>query len=142
MFLLCSRGGNLSDSAGTLFGNCFSRMSRAIYELTSIPLVKLAVDFLSNSFGYFLIAESHRNTFRFTPMMSIVIGVVSALLIVALVVILVLRLQCTQNGGRRKRQKNGVVGSGSGEHRGSLSGPSDKGGKIKLNFICTCILDS
>lgn len=64
-------------------------------------------------------------------MMSVVIGVISALLIVALVVILVLRVQCTHNDGRRKRHKNGVVTSGSNEHRGSMSGPtlSDKGGK-------------
>lgn len=64
-------------------------------------------------------------------MMSVVIGVVSALLIVALVVILVLRLQCTQNEGRRKRHKNGVVTGATAEHRGSISGPtlSDKAGK-------------
>lgn len=69
--------------------------------------------------------------FRFTPMLSVVIGVVAALLIVALVVILVLRLQCTQNEGRRKRHKNGVVSGATSEHRGSTSGPtlSDKGGK-------------
>ncbi|XP_065168028.1 nephrin isoform X3 [Atheta coriaria] len=74
--------------------------------------------------------ESHKAGFKFTPMMSVLIGIVSALFIVSLVVVLVLRLQCTQNEGRRKRHKNGVVTSGSGEHRGSTSGPtlSDKGG--------------
>lgn len=64
--------------------------------------------------------------------MSVVIGVVSALLIVALVVTLVLHLQCTQNEGRRKRHKNGVVTGATTEHRGSTSGPtlSDKAGKF------------
>ncbi|XP_044729672.1 protein turtle-like [Chrysoperla carnea] len=48
-----------------------------------------------------------RNGFRFTPMMSVLIGVISALLIVALVVIIVLRFQCTQtaDGRRNKRHK-------------------------------------
>lgn len=76
--------------------------------------------------------------FRFTPMMSVLIGVVSALLIVALVVILVLRLQCTRNDGRRKRNKNTNVNGGSSEHRGSISGPtlSDKGGKYnKIKYV-------
>lgn len=64
--------------------------------------------------------------------MSIIIGVVSALLIVLLVVILVLRLQCTQGGDhRRKQHKNITVTGASLEHRGSGSGAtlSDKAGK-------------
>ncbi|XP_066262553.1 nephrin-like isoform X2 [Euwallacea similis] len=78
--------------------------------------------------------DSHRSPFRFTPLMSIIIGVVSALLIVFLVVILVLRLQCTQGGDHRRKQqqrhKNATVTGGSLEHRGSGSGAtlSDKGG--------------
>lgn len=81
---------------------------------------------------FYFSLENHRSGFRFTPMMSVVIGVVSALLIVALVVILVLRLQCTQNEGRRKRHKNGIVTGATAEHRGSTSGPtlSDKAGKL------------
>ncbi|KAL1513584.1 hypothetical protein ABEB36_002979 [Hypothenemus hampei] len=78
--------------------------------------------------------ELHRSPFRFTPLMSVIIGIVSALLIVLLVVILVLRLQCTQGGEPRgkqqQRQKNSTVTVGSLEHRGSGSGAtlSDKGG--------------
>ncbi|KAH1007811.1 hypothetical protein HUJ04_005004 [Dendroctonus ponderosae] len=78
--------------------------------------------------------DSQRSPFRFTPLMSVIIGVVSALLIVLLVVILVLRLQCTQEGEHRRKQqqrhKNAVVTGGSLEHRGSGSGAtlSDKGG--------------
>ncbi|XP_022907185.1 neural cell adhesion molecule 2-like [Onthophagus taurus] len=68
--------------------------------------------------------------FKFTPMTSVLIGIVSALIIVALVVIFVLRVQCNRNDGRRKRQKNGVVSTSNLEHRGSISGPtySDKTG--------------
>ncbi|KAK5647693.1 hypothetical protein RI129_002585 [Pyrocoelia pectoralis] len=66
--------------------------------------------------------DNTRSAFRFTPMTSVLIGVISALLIVALVIILVLRLQCTHNEGRRKRQKNVAAVSGSTEHRGSTSG--------------------
>ncbi|XP_063905692.1 nephrin isoform X2 [Zophobas morio] len=74
--------------------------------------------------------DNHRSGLRFTPMMSVLIGIVSALLIVGLVVIIVVRLQCTQNDDRRKRHKNAAVTAGSTEHRGSTSGPtlSDKGG--------------
>ncbi|CAG9766131.1 unnamed protein product [Ceutorhynchus assimilis] len=78
--------------------------------------------------------ESQRYPFRFTPLMSVIIGVVSALLIVLLVVILVLRLQCTQGDERRRKQqhrhKNAVVSGANMEHRGSGSGAtlSDKGG--------------
>lgn len=87
-------------------------------------------------------SDAQRTGFRFTPMMSVLIGVVSALLIVALVVILVLRLQCTHNDGRRKRHKNAVVAGGNLELGGSVSGPtlSDKGGKLFLDFrICLTI---
>lgn len=72
--------------------------------------------------------DNKRDTFRFTPMMSVLIGVVSALLIVALVVVVVLRLQCGRHDERRKRHKNGVVSTSTAEHRGSVSGPtlSDK----------------
>nr|XP_015837001.1 PREDICTED: nephrin isoform X2 [Tribolium castaneum] len=74
--------------------------------------------------------DNHRSAFRFTPMMSVLIGIVSALLIVGLVVILLVRLQCTQNDDRRKRHKNATATGGNLEHRGSTSGPtlSDKGG--------------
>lgn len=84
----------------------------------------------------FFSTENHHTGFRFTPMMSVVIGVISALLIVALVVILVLRLQCSHNDGRRKRHKNGVVSGNNSEHRGSISGPtlSDKAGNYALLF--------
>lgn len=63
-------------------------------------------------------------------MMSVLIGVVSALLIVALVVIVVLRVQCSQDD-RLKRHKNVASGVGSLEHRGSVCGPTlnDKGGE-------------
>ncbi|XP_044744412.1 nephrin-like isoform X1 [Coccinella septempunctata] len=68
-------------------------------------------------------------SFRFTPMMSVLIGVVSALLIVALVVIVVLRVQCSQDD-RIKHNKNVAPGVVSLEHRGSVCGPAlgDKGG--------------
>lgn len=61
--------------------------------------------------------------------MSVLVGVISALLIIALVVILVLRLQHSNNSERRKHNKS-INGNGC-DHRGSLSGPtlSDKGGK-------------
>nr|XP_023021733.1 hemicentin-1 [Leptinotarsa decemlineata] len=73
--------------------------------------------------------ENHRSGFRFTPMMSVLTGVLSALLIVALTVILVLRLQCTHNHNRRKGHKNMIAGANM-EHRGSASevALSDKGG--------------
>lgn len=65
---------------------------------------------------------------RFTPIMSVLVGVISALLIIALVVILVLRLQHGNNNGRRKHNKS--IGNNGCDHRGSISGPtlSDKGG--------------
>ncbi|XP_056646735.1 hemicentin-1-like [Diorhabda sublineata] len=77
--------------------------------------------------------SSRSGSFHFTPMMSILIGVVSALLIVALVVIMVLRMQCTHhNDIRLKGHKNIVVAVSRSnlEHRGSGSLPtlSDKGG--------------
>lgn len=89
--------------------------------------------------------DSQLAAFRFTPMMSVLVGVISALLIVALVVILVLRLQCTQNEGRRKRHKNAVVASGGSlEHRGSGSGAtlSDKGGESKYILQKYSVFDS
>ena len=87
---------------------------------------------------FVIFADNHRSGLRFTPMMSVLIGIVSALLIVGLVVIIVVRLQCTQNDDRRKRHKNAAVTAGSTEHRGSTSGPtlSDKGGMCELE-ICT-----
>lgn len=68
-------------------------------------------------------------------MMSVLIGVVSALLIVALVVVVVLRLQCGKHDERRKRHKNGVVSTSNTEHRGSISGPtlSDKTGRYSFS---------
>ncbi|XP_060532294.1 nephrin-like isoform X2 [Cylas formicarius] len=81
--------------------------------------------------------DSHRSSFRFTPLMSVIIGIVSALFIVALVVILVLRLQCSHHHGddrhirKQQRHKNAVVGGAPNmEQRGSGSGAtlSDKGG--------------
>lgn len=66
--------------------------------------------------------------------MSVLIGVMSALLIVALVAILVLRLQCTRGDNRRKRNKGAAVAAANSEQRGSISGPtlSDKGGNNLL----------
>ncbi|CAG9835037.1 unnamed protein product, partial [Diabrotica balteata] len=77
--------------------------------------------------------SSRSGSFHFTPMMSILIGVVSALLIVALVVIMVLRMQCSHhNEIRLKGHKNSAtaVSRSNLEHRGSGSLPtlSDKGG--------------
>ncbi|XP_046401604.1 hemicentin-1 [Ischnura elegans] len=57
--------------------------------------------------------ERPRPGFRFTPMMSVLVGVVSALFIVAVVVSVVLRFQCT---GRREG------GSGEGEEEGGEEG--------------------
>lgn len=69
-------------------------------------------------------------------MMSVLIGVASALVIVALVVVVVLRLQCGRHDERRKRHKNGVVSTSTTEHRGSVSGPtlSDKTGNLLLHL--------
>lgn len=53
----------------------------------------------------FPFADRPRGGFRFTPFMSVVIGIVSALFIVACVVAAALRLQCSRNQGRRKRLK-------------------------------------
>lgn len=63
--------------------------------------------------------------------MSVLVGVISALLIIALVVILVLRLQHGSNNERRKHNK--TINNSGCDHRGSVSGPtlSDKGGKHK-----------
>lgn len=70
-----------------------------------------------------------RHGFKFTPMMSIMIGVVAALLIVALVVLLVLRLQCTNNDNRRKRQKQNTGSAGSLDHG---SGSDHRGSNDKI----------
>ncbi|CAH1163760.1 unnamed protein product, partial [Phaedon cochleariae] len=72
--------------------------------------------------------DNHKTGFRFTPMMSVLTGVFSALIIVALIVILVLRLQCTHNHNRRKTHKN--ISGADMEHRRSNSDQalSDKGG--------------
>ncbi|CAH1186722.1 unnamed protein product [Phyllotreta striolata] len=77
--------------------------------------------------------SSRSGSLQFTPMMSVLIGVVSALLIVALVVIMVLRMQCTHhNGMQTKGHKNATVAVSRSnlDHRGSGSLPtlSDKGG--------------
>ncbi|KAF7265536.1 hypothetical protein GWI33_021071 [Rhynchophorus ferrugineus] len=80
--------------------------------------------------------DMQKTSFKFTPLMSIIIGVVAALLIVLLVVILVLRLQCSQSGDhirkQQQRQKNAVVTGANLEHRGSGSGAtlSDKGERL------------
>ncbi|CAH1102842.1 unnamed protein product [Psylliodes chrysocephalus] len=76
---------------------------------------------------------SRSPAFQFTPMMSILIGVVSALLIVALVVIMVLRMQCTHHNDMRIKGHKGTAAAVSRsnlDHRGSGSLPtlSDKGG--------------
>ncbi|XP_046658942.1 nephrin-like [Homalodisca vitripennis] len=64
-----------------------------------------------------------RGEFRFTPIMSVVTGVVSALFIVACVVAAVLRLQCSRNEGRRKRHK---LDQRTRSASGSLCATSDK----------------
>lgn len=53
----------------------------------------------------YIFPDRPRGGFRFTPIMSVVTGVVSALFIVACVVAGVLRLQCSRNESRRKRHK-------------------------------------
>lgn len=68
--------------------------------------------------------ERPRNSFRFTPIMSVVTGVVSALFIVACVVAAVLRLQCSRNEGRRKRHK--YLEQRTRSTSGSISAPVDK----------------
>ncbi|XP_023707814.1 synaptogenesis protein syg-2 isoform X4 [Cryptotermes secundus] len=70
--------------------------------------------------------ERPRPGFRFTPMMSVLIGVVSALLIVAVVVGIVLRLQCSHNEDRRKQHKAAAHEQ---RNRGSSSGGGGSGGE-------------
>ncbi|CAG2053490.1 unnamed protein product [Timema podura] len=75
--------------------------------------------------------ERPRAGFRFTPMMSVLIGIVSALFIVAVVIVVVLRLQCSHNEDRRKRHKAAAA-----EARGTGSGGSgDKGGSSPINKL-------
>lgn len=62
-------------------------------------------------------------------MMNMLIGVVAALLVLAVVVGVVLRLQCSRNEGRRKRHKAAAqdqrtTGSGGGGSGGEKSGSS------------------
>ncbi|XP_018319740.1 hemicentin-1-like [Agrilus planipennis] len=73
-----------------------------------------------------------RSGLRITPFISVVIGVVSALFIVSLVVILILRLRCP-NKGQRKRQKNAATAAvtaanGNSDLRGSTNDITDKSG--------------
>ncbi|PSN53391.1 hypothetical protein C0J52_03815 [Blattella germanica] len=80
--------------------------------------------------------ERPRPGFRFTPMMSVLIGVVSALLIVAVVVGVVLRIQCSHNEDRRKRHKAAAHdqrGRGGGSGGGGSNG--DKGGSSPINKL-------
>lgn len=72
------------------------------------------------------VSERPRPGFRFTPMMSVLIGVVSALLIVAVVVGIVLRLQCSHNEDRRKQHKAAAHEQ---RNRGSSSGGGGSGGE-------------
>nr|CAD7194808.1 unnamed protein product [Timema douglasi] len=75
--------------------------------------------------------ERPRAGFRFTPMMSVLIGIVSALFIVAVVIVVVLRLQCSHNEDRRKRHKAAAA-----EARGTGSGGSgDKGSSSPINKL-------
>lgn len=82
------------------------------------------------------VSERPHTGFRFTPMMTALIGVVSALLIVAVVVGIVLRLQCSNDEDHRKRRR-----ATSEERRGrgtnSESGDSggDKGGSSPINKL-------
>ena len=84
----------------------------------------------------FSIAERPRSGFHFTPMMSVLIGVVSALLVVAVVVGVVLRIQCSHNEDRRKRHK-AAVHEQRGRVGGSIGGGSggDKGGSSPINQL-------
>ncbi|XP_075223884.1 nephrin-like, partial [Lycorma delicatula] len=75
--------------------------------------------------------ERPRNGFRFTPIMSVVIGVVSAMFLVACVVATVLRLQCSRNEGRRKRNK---LEARARSTSGSLSG-ADKSSSSPINKL-------
>jgi len=88
---------------------------------------------IKQNFG---VPERPRPGFRFTPMMSMLIGVVSALLILAVVVAIVLRLQCSRNEDRRKRHKSEVHeqrGRGTASVGGGSGG--DKGGSSPINKL-------
>lgn len=90
-------------------------------------------------YDIFYILELHRSSFRFTPMMSILIGIVLALVIVALVVIIVLRLLCcgTEDLDNKSRQKVTSSGATAGIDRrgsGSIIALSDKGGEFSLHY--------
>lgn len=88
---------------------------------------------ISQSFG---VLERPRPGFRFTPMMSMLIGVVSALLILGVIVGVVLRLQCSHNEDRRKRHKaEGHEQRGRGAGSGGGSSGGDKGGSSPINKL-------
>ncbi|KAG8235233.1 hypothetical protein J437_LFUL010383 [Ladona fulva] len=75
--------------------------------------------------------ERPRPGFRFTPMMSVLVGVVSALFIVALVVSVVLRFQCSGRGreaGGGRGQEEGHRGAEEEERRrGQCGGQGELG---------------
>ncbi|KAJ9581207.1 hypothetical protein L9F63_023612, partial [Diploptera punctata] len=77
--------------------------------------------------------ERPKSGFHFTPMMSVLIGVVSALLVVAVVVGVVLRIQCSHNEDRRKRHKAAVHEQRGGSIGGGSTG--DKGGNSPINQL-------
>jgi len=88
---------------------------------------------IKQNFG---VSERPRPGFRFTPMMSMMIGVVSALLILAVVVAVVLRLQCSRNEDRRKRHKSEVHEQrGRGTASGGGGSGGDKGGSSPINKL-------
>jgi hypothetical protein len=69
-------------------------------------------------------------------MMSMLIGVVSALLILAVVVAIVLRLQCSRNEDRRKRHKSEAHEQrGRGTASGGGGSGGDKGGSSPINKL-------
>lgn len=73
---------------------------------------------------FFLLPDRPRAIIRFTPLLSIIVGIISTLVIVALVVIVVLRLQCARNRPRKTHKiRNGASSEGS--ISGTIS--SDKG---------------
>ncbi|XP_063232136.1 hemicentin-1-like [Bacillus rossius redtenbacheri] len=74
--------------------------------------------------------ERPRTGFRFTPMMSVLVGIFTALVIVAVVIVLVLRLQCSRNEDRRKRHKAAEQRCG-----GSSGSSGDKGGSSPVSKL-------
>ncbi|RZF47471.1 hypothetical protein LSTR_LSTR007398, partial [Laodelphax striatellus] len=75
--------------------------------------------------------ERPKQSFRFTPVMSVVVGVVSAMFLVACIVAVVLRVQSSRSEERRKRHKfDARVRSAS----GSLSG-GDKSQSSPINKL-------